>query len=154
MQPSVWLSPDIGKGNIFFFHLLTLLQECELVFCSQNKQAWRWWYISHPTTKGGGLSEAERMASAWPLVPACASHLINYKDSPARHEPLFSSPLPTFIPSYHEFGCGQSNSEWKTKIMGLYDERWQGLRLHAEPWGTGNHPVYCRRNTNTAESEQ
>lgn len=96
------------------------------------------------------------MASAWPLVPACTTHLINSKDSPTNHGPLFFSLPPplTFIPSQYEFGCGQSNSKWKTKIMGLYDERLQGLHLHAEPWGAGNHPVYCRWNTNPAENEQ
>lgn len=152
MQPSVWLSLDIGKGNFFFFHLLTLSQECELVFCSQNKQAGRWWDISHPTTKGWGLFE--QMASAWPLDPACTAYLINSKDSPTNRGPLSPHSHPTCSPSYYEFGCGQSSSKWKTKIMGLYDEWFQGLHLHAEPWGAGTHPVYCRWNTNPAGSEQ
>lgn len=66
--------PDAGK-RFFFFNLLTLLQEYELVF----------WYILYPATKGGRLSEAEKKELLWPLVPACTTHLINYKDSPTNH---------------------------------------------------------------------
>lgn len=112
MWPRVWLSPDAGKR--FFFLQLTLLQECELVFCSQNKQAWWWWYILYPTTKGGRLSEAEKMGLLWPLVPACTTHLINYKDSPTNHGPLFLSLL-FFFSSQYEFGCGQNNSNGRPK---------------------------------------
>lgn len=57
--------------------------------------------------KEGGLSEAERMASAWPLVPACASHLINYKDS--LQDTNLSSPphSPLLFPPTMNLGVGK-----------------------------------------------
>lgn len=74
----VWLSPD--AGNSFVFPLTYSLAECELVFYSQNKQTWWYWYILYPTTKRKRdyLGQNKYIWHLY-LVPAYTAHLITAK---------------------------------------------------------------------------
>lgn len=99
-----WALSDTGKGK--FFLLLAFLQECELVFCSQNKQAKdEDVYHMQPHKEGGYLRQNKWLwhgpGSARPTLA------INYKDS------LASSGSRSL--SLYEFGCGKISPNGRPK---------------------------------------
>lgn len=96
MQPSVWLSLTLEKGN-FFFRFLSCKSVNLFSAAKTNKLKDEDVYHMQPHKEGGYLRQNKWLWHG--PGSACPTHLIDYKDSFASYGSLSLS--------LYEFGCGK-----------------------------------------------